>query len=185
MIKSFLYNSLFLFFGIFIFTSCENDMKVIEQLSGNGKIMPSETSVNLNLLYTDSGKMQFRLKAPSMEHYVIGVKDPYSEFPKGVYIEYYDDLNRVKTILKSNYAIRYDNSKKMEARYKVEVVNENGEVLKTEKIIWDEEINIIFTDEYVEIKTKKEVIKGKGMEANQDFSQWEIKEVSGSIPIDK
>ena len=160
-------------------------MKVIEQLSGNGKIMPSETSVNLNLLYTDSGKMQFRLKAPSMEHYVIGVKDPYSEFPKGVYIEYYDDLNRVKTILKSNYAIRYDNSKKMEARYKVEVVNENGEVLKTEKIIWDEEINKIFTDEYVEIKTKKEVIKGKGMEANQDFSQWEIKEVSGSIPIDK
>ncbi len=184
MIKSFLFYFIFLFSVIIIFTSCENDMKVIEQLSGKEKLIPSESSVNLNLLYTDSGKMQFRLKAPAMDHFVNGVKEPYSEFPKGVYIEYYDDLNRVKTILKANYGIRYDNSKKMEARYKVEVINENGEVLKTEKINWDEERHKIFTDEYVEIKTKRELIKGKGMEADQDFSQWEIKEVSGTIPLD-
>jgi LPS export ABC transporter protein LptC len=185
MIKSFLYNFIFLLIVSIIIPSCENDIKIIEQLSVKEKLIPSESSVNLNLLYTDSGKMQFRLKAPAMDHFVNGVKEPYSEFPKGVYIEYYDDLNRVKTVLKANYAIRYDNSKKMEARYKIEIINENGEILKTEKISWNEDQHKIFTDEYVEIKTKRELIKGKGMEADQDFSQWEIKEVSGTIPLDK
>jgi LPS export ABC transporter protein LptC len=185
MIKSFILFLGIILLHVLIFTSCENDMKVVEHLSGRGEITPSESSKNLNLLYTDSGKMQFRLKSPYMEHFVYGVKEPYSEFNKGVYIEYYDENHKVKTILKADYAIRFDNSKKMEAKYKVEVTNENGEILRTEKIIWDEENRKIFTDEYVEITTKREILKGKGMEANQDFSEWEIKEVSGTIPLDQ
>ncbi len=185
MIKSFFIFFVFCFLSIFTFTSCENDLKEVEHLSGSGKTSPTESSKNLNLLYTDSGKMQFRLKAPYMEHFVYGVKEPYSEFNKGVYIEYYDENHKVKTILKSNYAIRYDNTKKMEAKYKVEVTNENGEILRTEKIIWDEENRRIYTNEYVEITTKREILKGTGMEANQDFTEWEIKEVSGTIPLDQ
>ena len=73
----------------------------------------------------------------------------------------------------------------MEAKYKVEVTNENGEILRTEKIIWDEENRRIYTNEYVEITTKREILKGTGMEANQDFSEWEIKQVSGTIPLDQ
>ncbi len=185
MIKSSIIVIIFFLLSTIIFCSCENDLKEVEHLSGSSIVGPTESSKNLNLLYTDSGKMQFRLKAPDMEHFVYGVKEPYSEFNKGVYIEYFDENHRVKTILKANYAIRYDNTKKMEAKYKVEVTNENGEILRTEKIIWDEENRRIYTNEYVEITTKREILKGTGMEANQDFSEWEIKQVSGTIPLDQ
>ncbi|MBK6833790.1 MAG: LPS export ABC transporter periplasmic protein LptC [Bacteroidetes bacterium] len=43
----------------------------------------------------------------------------------------------------------------------------------------------IYTDAYVEITTKREIIKGTGMEANEDFSEWEIKNVSGTLPLDE
>lgn len=168
-----------------LFVSCENDLKEVALLTQKGKLAPTESSIQLNVLYTDSGATQFRLKSPLMNHYLIGVKDPYSEFPKGVYIEHYGKDNRVKTTIKADYAIRYDLSHKMEAKYKIEIVNENGEKLKTEHIIWDEEKHKIYTDAYVEITTKREIIKGTGMEANEDFSEWEIKNVSGTLPLDE
>lgn len=162
------------------FFSCENDLKQVELLTQKGKVVPTESSTNFNVLYTDSGAMQFRLKAPIMEHYLVGVKDPYSEFAKGVYVEYYNYNNEVKSTIKANYAIRYDVSKKMEAKNKVEIVNADGEKLKTDHIVWDEEKHKIYTDKYVEITTKRETIKGTGMEANEDFSNWEIKNVIGT-----
>jgi len=167
------------------FVSCENDLKEVALLTQKGKLVPTESSTQLNVLYTDSGAMQFRLKAPLMDHYLVGVKDPYSEFLKGVYIEHYGKGNTVKTTIKADYAIRYDVSHKMEAKYKVEIVNENGEKLKTEHVVWDEEKHKIYTDAYVEITTKREIIKGTGMEANEDFSEWEIKNVSGTLPLDE
>jgi len=174
----------FTVFTVFLF-SCENDLKQVALLTKKGDAMPTEASSMLTVLYTDSGAMQFKLKAPLMEHYMIDVKDPYSEFAKGVYIEYYDSDNKVKSTIKANYAIRYDLSKKMEARYKVEIVNVNGEKLTTEHIVWDEEKHKIYTDQYVEITTKKETITGTGMEANEDFSEWEIKNVIGSVPFEE
>lgn len=167
------------------FISCENDLKEVALLTQKGKLVPTESSTQLNVLYTDSGAMQFRLKAPLMDHYLVGVKDPYSEFLKGVYIEHYGKDNTVKTTIKADYAIRYDVSHKMEAKYNVEIVNENGEKLKTEHVVWDEEKHKIYTDAYVEITTKREIIKGTGMEANEDFSEWEIKNVSGTLPLDE
>ena len=79
------------------FISCENDLKEVALLTQKGKLVPTEYSTQLNVLYTDSGAMQFRLKAPLMDHYLVGVKDPYSEFLKGVYIEHYGKDNTVKT----------------------------------------------------------------------------------------
>lgn len=169
----------------FFFIACENDLKVVEHISGKGKLTPTESSVNLNVVYTDSGKIEFRLKAPYMEHFVNGTKEPYTEYNKGIYIEQYGDNYQLIATIKSNYAIRYDNLKKMEARYKVEIMNIDGEILKTEKITLDEQTKKIYTDQYVEIKTKHEVIKGVGMEANQDFTEWEIKEVSGTLPLNE
>ena len=158
-------------------------MKEVALLTRKGKLSPTESSENLNVLHTDSGKLVFRLKAPVMDHYVLGVEDPYSEFTKGIYIESYDKNNRVKTTMKADYAIRFEKTKKMEAKQHIVIVNENGETLTTDHLIWNEETKKIKSDTYVEIKTKREIIKGTGMEANEDFTEWEILNVTGTIPL--
>jgi hypothetical protein len=63
------------------------------------------------------------------------------------------------------------------------VVNKNGEKLETEKLVWDESRHRIYTDAFVKITTAKEVIMGKGMESNQDFTKCEIKQVTGQIQL--
>ena len=88
------------------------------------------------------------------------------------------------TTLKGDYGIRYEQSKRMEVKYGVEVVNVNGEKLNTEHLIWDEQKKKITSDAFVKITTAKEIIMGKGIESNQDFTQYEIKEITGSIKID-
>jgi LPS export ABC transporter protein LptC len=71
----------------------------------------------------------------------------------------------------------------MEARYAVEVINKNGEKLETEKLIWDEANKKIYTDAFVKITTPNQVISGKGLESNQDFTKYEIKKITGIINI--
>lgn len=165
--------------------SCENDLKEVAALTQKPKLLPTESAKQVDMIYSDSGKATARLNAPLMLHYTLGVKEPYEELPQGIYVEFYDDSNKVKSILKSNYAIRYEQTKKMEAKYQVEVINENGEKLNTEHLIWDEEKKKIRSDEFVKITTKKEIIMGDGLEADQDFSEWEILKVKGVIKVNE
>ena len=85
--------------------------------------------------------------------------------------------------LKANYGIRYDIKKQMEVKYAVELINKDGTKLETEKLIWNEVTQRIYTDAFVKITNRKEIIMGTGMESNQDFTKYEIKHVTGQIQI--
>jgi hypothetical protein len=62
-------------------------------------------------------------------------------------------------------------------------VNERGEQLTTEHLIWDERRQMLNSDEFVKITTKDEIIYGNGFEANQDFSQYRIFNIKGIISV--
>jgi LPS export ABC transporter protein LptC len=144
------------------------------------EVFPTEQGERVEILYTDSGLVRIRISAPVMNHFTFNVPEPYTEMPKGVYIEFYNDSSKIKTTLRAEYGIRYEKSKRTEVKNKVEVVNSSGEVLSTDKLSWDETTRRIYTDAFVQITTKKDVLKGTGMEANEDFSEWEIKNPVGT-----
>jgi LPS export ABC transporter protein LptC len=58
-----------------------------------------------------------------------------------------------------------------------------GETMKTEELHWDKQSRKIFTDKFVTIQTKDEILKGHGMEANQDFSKYKILKPSGVFSV--
>lgn len=174
-----------LFFALLfsIFFSCQNNAEEIDAITAKDSIFPTESGKKIELLYTDSGFVRVRLTSPVMNSYSYKVKERYTEMPKGLFLEFFDDSNKVKTTLKANYGVRYEETKKTEVRYKVEVVNANGEVLNTEQLFWDEQKRKIYTDAFVKITTKKEILTGTGLEAEEDFSEYEIKNISGSISV--
>jgi precorrin-4 methylase len=71
----------------------------------------------------------------------------------------------------------------MTARKNVEVINAKGEKLNTEEIIWDEQKKIIYSNAFVKISTGDEIIWGIGMEANEDFTDYVIKKVTGKVKV--
>ncbi len=174
---------LFLMVAAFAFTSCETNRNEIMAL-GKKNVMPDLTGKDITMLYSDSTVLKIKLQAPQMQKYVKGVKEAVTIMPKGLFVIFYDEKGKEATTLKADYGVRYEASKRMEVKYNVEVVNINGEKLNTEHLVWDENKKKIISDAFVKITTAKEIIMGKGLESNQDFTQYEIKEITGSIRID-
>ena len=102
---------------------------------------------------------------------------------EGIKVLFYDSLLNVASTLTSNYAIQQVSKKIMEAKNNVVVINDKGEKLNTEHLIWNEDSSKIYSDVFVKITTKEEIIMGEGMEANQDFSKWKIYKIKGTINI--
>lgn len=163
--------------------SCETDRDEVMAI-GKKIIMPSQTGKDITMLYTDSAALKIRLEAPQMVMYDKGVKEPVTIMPKGLYVIFFDDKGKESSTLKANYGVRYEVSRRMEAKYNVEVVNATGEKLNTEHLVWDENTKQITSDAFVKITTAKEIIMGKGLKSNQDFTRYEITEITGVIKVE-
>jgi len=142
--------------------------------------IPTEEAYNIQLNYSDSGLKQIQMEAPEIFRYG-NAEEPYTEYPKGVHVLFYDRYGQVNSTITSNYAIQYDQKKITEARNDVVVVNRKGETLNTEHLIWDEKEEKIYTEEFVRITTENESITGYGFEADQEFNSYTIKKIRGTI----
>ncbi|MBI4945968.1 MAG: LPS export ABC transporter periplasmic protein LptC [Bacteroidetes bacterium] len=160
--------------------SCHTDIKTVIQLD-SGKNLPSESMKDAEIMYSDSGTVKMKLTAVQLDRYV-GEKE-YIEMPRGMNILFYDDSMQVNAQLKADYGIRYEKEGKMEAKRNVEVVNVKGEKLNTEHLYWDENKKLIYTNNFVKLTTKEEVIYGDGLEANEDFSKYKIMNIKGQFNL--
>jgi LPS export ABC transporter protein LptC len=178
--KGFLHGFFILALLGFLLSGCENDLEKVKLVTDHSK-EAVETSEKLEILYSDSAKVKLKLTAPLLERYH-GEK-PYTELKKGVKVEFYDDDMNVISQLTAGYAKRLDAESMMEARTNVVIVNQKGEKLNTEKLIWNERTAKIYSDAFVRITTADKVIFGNGFEADQDFTNYRIYKIKGTINI--
>ena len=61
----------------------------------------------------------------------------------------------------------------------------NGERLNTEELFWDPKNEKVFTEKFVQISTKDQVLLGEGLMADQDFSSWQITKPTGELTIEE
>ncbi len=170
--------------GMAVLFSCKkNDIEVIRNLTEISKL-PQQMARNIETVYTDSARLQVRIKTPFLERFS-EVENPYYEFPDGIYVEFYGKDEQVDSRLTARYAIYHEAEELWEARDSVVAVNLDGEVLNTDLLFWDEQKKLIYTDQFVRITTRDELIYGEGFEANQDFTDWKIRKVTGTIYVEQ
>lgn len=80
--------SIALLSGMAMLFSCNNDMRNLQQLSIQKKF-PQGEAYNFKLVYTDSTKVVAVVTSPLNKDYT-NQRMPYSEFPEGVKVEFYD-----------------------------------------------------------------------------------------------
>ena len=171
------FSYLFLF-CIFLFHGCVNDMEEVKAITEE-ELLPIEVSENIRIIYSDSAQLRVILEAGHLERFQ--GEDPYVEMSKGVHMRFFSSGDVVESELTSNYAISYQNSDIMEAKEDVVVINQKGETLNTEHLVWEKKTEKIYTEEFVKITTEDEVIFGHGFESNQDFTKYRIKKIKGTI----
>lgn len=152
------------------------------------KMMQADTLIftqegtNVTINYTDSGKLKAKIFAPQLIGYKKDGKD-IIRMPKGITGNFFNDSGKVESYLTAEKGISYQSEKITEVSQNVQVMNNKGERLNTEKLVWDQKKQIIYTDKFVRITTKNEVLTGEGMESKQDFSNWVIKKPRGELQI--
>src|SRR5688572_11786975 len=110
---------------LLLVTACTNDMSEVMALPRN-KLSPSQIGDSVTMLYTDSAKLKIMVKANRMLLFDKNVSEPFTVLPKGVFVTFFDEDEKVSATLKAKYGVRYDVSRRMEAKHEVVVVNRNG-----------------------------------------------------------
>ena len=175
-----IFNFLAIFSLSFFLLSCENKIEEVNSVSSQKEKVMVETSKDIVVTYSDSAEIKAILKSPLFKNYK--TEDPYYEMPIGLEVNFYSDGDKEsKSKLTANYGIRKQKQKIMEVRNNVVVINNKGEVLNTEKLIWDENTQKIYSNEFVKIKQKDKIIYGDGFESDQSFSKYKIFKIKGTI----
>lgn len=164
----------FLFLNLFLL-SCSNDMGQINRLieDSEAKI---ERARDVELIYSDSAHVKVIVLSPELIRH-LDRNNPVDEFPIGIHVNFYDENQRVGSYLDAKYALRMEKEKQIIVRDSVVFYNKKNEKLETNELIWDEANQTISSEKFVMITrpAQGDTIMGYGIEANEDFSRFEIK----------
>ena len=172
----------FLRIFIFIFLlSCEDNFQEIQNINSKN-ILPIGITENLKLIYTDSAKVKAILYSDLNKDFT-NQNFPYSEFPEGVKITFYDnDLN--ETIVTSDYAITYNKTNIVNLIGNVVINNFDGSELKTKQLYWDPEQEWLFTEEKFSFKNIDYDIIASRLDANRSFTIFNTGKLDGKVLVE-
>jgi len=163
---------------IFI-TGCENDPKVVSELTRNVDL--TEEAYNVESWLSQQGKMKAKLTAPLMIR-VPRYDSPYVEFPKKLHVDFYNDSTQLDSWLDSKYGKYFESQNKVYLKDSVVVITMDGDTLRTPDLWWDQTAKIFYTDKYAEYSSaSKQVYGGKGLRATQDLRSVVFKYPTGTI----
>lgn len=165
-----------------LFYACENNNLEEIKAFSSPENLPVLEATDFETLVTDSGKVRYFVKAPKLLRFETDGSD-YVEFPEGVELIQYDENQNVISGITANYAKQFLEDKKWEAKNNVIATNAEGDTLKTEHLIYEEEEGKIHTEEFVRIIRPDQIITGVGFESDQAMENWRIKNPKGTIYV--
>ncbi|MFL5772929.1 MAG: LPS export ABC transporter periplasmic protein LptC [Flavisolibacter sp.] len=165
--------------GCFFFYACENDPKVIAEWTGTKKMVEEGDSI---ITYMSQGStMKAKLTAPYM---IRSQSDTvYVEFPRSLDVDFFDSTGKVESHLDAKYGKYYESLNKVYLRDSVVVYNMQGDTLNTPDLWWDQNLQKFYTDKNVRVRKGGNLIFGKGMDAQQDLTNINIRQVSGLVAV--
>ena len=176
--------SIIVLLGAIMLLACKNDIKEVNALAEREK-RPDMTGENLELIYSDSARIKYRVLAPEYIK-VNREKEKYEEFPKGIHVLSYDPAGKMIGSIKAKYAKKLEDEMLWEARNEVVIINAEGKKLETELLYWDMKKELIYSDRYVKLSADGQIIEGNnGFHSDQNLNHPVFENISGSIEVEK
>ena len=166
-----------LFIGLAMM-SCESNFRDVQKM-GFAEFAPSGDADGINLKYTDSGRITANLISPKMLDYAT-VKYPFTEFPEGIHLTLYDK-NGKQTYIDAKYAVSHKATNLIDLQNNVKISNQNGELLETEQLYYDQKNEWFFTEKKFKFTSPKGVSYGEGIDFSKDFKKVNSQKISGQV----
>lgn len=157
----------FLCFSLFAFLGC-TEKKASDFEAYSGPVMEIE---DVSGRFSDSAKLQFKFTSAKQLQF----ENEDERYPKGLYLESYDKEEKLQTSLKADYAFKDADKNLWHITKNVVLTNyKENQTLETEELFWLPEQGRVFTEIDVKITTPDQILTGVGLNAKDDFSEYEI-----------
>lgn len=135
----------------FLFASCGEKNKSAVSIDYDSGAIPTVATDSVSMLISDSGIVRYKVISQTWNVYD-QVKDRYSHFPNGLYLEQFDSVFNVIVSVKADTAWNFVNKKiwKLKGHVFIES-SEDGITYKSDEFYWDLQKKEIYSDSLVEI----------------------------------
>lgn len=150
--------------------SCEGNLQRVRNMEMPGE-NPQAVGRNLNLKYTDSGRLVATLKSEKMLDFT-NLDFPYREFPDGIEVEFFDENNKKNTVT-ANYAVIYDQTNLIDLQGNVVLITADSTRLEADQLYWDQKLGWVFTDRQNTISfANGSLTEGMGFDSDLNFTNF-------------
>ncbi|MFO0359447.1 MAG: LPS export ABC transporter periplasmic protein LptC [Flavobacteriales bacterium] len=176
-----IFRNIFLILAAFLIFSCKNKMSDIKAATED-IVVPLQTNFDAEYRYTEKGELRNILSAKRIDQF--GGDSSYIEASGGFTMIFYDSADVEEARLTADHGIFLQKKNELTANKNVVLRNTQGEMLETEKLIFQQDSSRIFTDARVKITSGGGIFYGKGLESNSSFTRYKILEPTGDIYFD-
>lgn len=169
---------------LLLFTvACSKEVKEVVDATYDPEKSYTMKATQVSTLISDSGITRYRIEAA--EWIVFGkAKEPYWYFPEGIYVEKFDTLFHSEASIKADTAYYFDKKGLWHLIGNVEVESLQGEQFDTSGLFWDQKKEKVYSDKYIRIQQKEQIITGVGFESNQNMTRYKIFNSQGEFPVE-
>ncbi|WP_445958005.1 LPS export ABC transporter periplasmic protein LptC [Yeosuana sp.] len=168
--------------SVTMFFSCKNNLKDVQKI-GISENEPIGVAENINLKYTDSGKIKAILISPKMLDFS-NREFSFNEFTEGINLELFDDQNQKSTVI-ADYAMVYNDTDLMDLQGNVVITTKDNDTLFAEQLFYDQKKEWLFTNKPVTFRTGLDLIHGNGFDSDTKFTNAEVLEINGIITVNE
>ncbi len=164
-----------------MFFSCEGGTIKDVQKTTQVSFVPVGDADSINVKYTDSGKVVSTLVSPKMLDYA-NIKNPFTEFPKGIKVNMYDKNGTITTTIVSDYAISYKKTDIIDLQGNVVITSNDGKKMETSQLYFDQKNEWFFTEKFFKFTDADgRYLQGPGVDFSKDFKIFNMQKSSGEL----
>ena len=165
-------------FSILFLISCsKND--TIDEIS---KDVHDQLSTNIEITLTKKGNITATINSEILKK---NNKSLQLELYNNVNVNLFDENFEHKSLIKSQSAIVNEKENRMKAYGNVVVISNDGKILMTDSLSWDNNSDKIYTNANLKfITSDTDTLYGTGFESNIDLTDWNILKPRGSVNND-
>ena len=167
-----------IFISVFFSISCsKNDFT-----DNFEKDIHDQLSTNVEITLTKKGNVTAKIKSEVLKKNNQSLQ---LELFDNVNVDLFDENFQQKSLIKSQSAMVNEKENKIKAYGSVVVISNDGKILMTDSLTWDNNSDKIYTDANLEfITSDSDTLYGTGFNSNIDLTNWNILQPRGRINND-
>lgn len=145
------------------------------------EIFPTMMTNDVSTFVSDSGYTRYHIISDVWLMFD-EAKEPHWNFPKGLYMERYDDNMNVESTFRSDSAYYLSQKRLWQFDGDVRMKNIDGDKFATEQLFWNQQEQKVYSDSFIHIERTDRILEGYGFISNEQMTEYTILKVSGIFP---